>query len=95
MSSNLHKSDKVDQRQLSKYQGRQEIAAVRARGYFDSTLICIHTKILRSRRMVKRKVIDALKEGKVDVSLSKEIRMRNKVLSLRKVIIWVGSPVGD
>ena len=44
--------------------------------------------------MIKRKVIEALKGGKVDVSLGKEIRMRNKVLSLRKVIIWVGSPVG-
>ena len=45
--------------------------------------------------MVKRKVIEALKRGKVDVSLSKEIRMRNKVLSRRKVIIWIVSPVGD
>ena len=39
--------------------------------------------------MIKRKVIEALKGGKVDVSLGKEIRMRNKVLSLRKVIILV------
>ena len=41
--------------------------------------------------MVKRKVIEALKGGEVDVSLSKEIRMGNKVLSLRKVIIGVRS----
>ena len=46
-----------------------------------------HKALPWTRKTPKRKAIEALNGGKVDVSLSKEIRIGNKVLSLRKVII--------